>query len=51
MFITSASLKSQKIMLLRALYMNDLKILGEILYLLSSQKHDASLSKNRFVMV
>lgn len=51
MLITSASLKSQEKALLRALYMNNLKILREILYLLPSQKHHASPSKNRFVMI
>lgn len=51
MIITTASLKSQEIALLRAWYMNNLKILGETLYLLSSQKHHASPGKNRFVMI
>lgn len=51
MLISNASVKSQERAVLRALYMNNLKILREILYLLSSQKHHASPNKNRFVMI
>lgn len=51
MLISNASVKSQERAVLRALYVNNLKILREILYLLSSQKHHASPNKNRFVMI